>query len=43
MANFDINTAGFCIAGMFVLVWAVAIVYWRFGQVEEKWNAGLAE
>ncbi|HEX6448237.1 MAG TPA: HoxN/HupN/NixA family nickel/cobalt transporter [Trebonia sp.] len=42
MANFNINVAGFCIAGMFVLVWVVAIVYWRAGNVEEKWNANVA-
>jgi len=39
MANFNINIAGFCIAGLFVLVWAVAIAYWRFGKVEDRWSA----
>jgi high-affinity nickel-transport protein len=39
MANFDINVAGFCIAGMFVLVWAVALAYWRWGKVEARWTA----
>jgi nickel/cobalt transporter (NiCoT) family protein len=42
MANFNINVAGFCIAGMFIGVWAVAIVYWRAGKVEDKWNASVA-
>jgi high-affinity nickel-transport protein len=42
MANFDINTAGFCIAGMFVAVWAVALIYWRVGNVETKWTANVA-
>jgi nickel/cobalt transporter (NiCoT) family protein len=42
MANFDITTAGFCIAGMFVAVWAVALVYWRVGNVETKWTANVA-
>src|ERR1700744_938629 len=41
MANFDINVAGFVIAGMFILVWAVALIYWRAGNVEDKWTAGL--
>jgi hypothetical protein len=27
MANFDINLAGFCIAGLFIAVWAVAFIY----------------
>ena len=43
MANFDINVAGFCIAGMFILIWAAAIIYWRVGKVEDKWNAHVAE
>jgi high-affinity nickel-transport protein len=39
MANFNINVAGFCIAGLFVLVWAVALAYWRVGKVEDRWSA----
>ena len=39
MANFDINRAGFAIAGLFVIVWTVAIAYWRIGNVEDKWTA----
>jgi nickel/cobalt transporter (NiCoT) family protein len=39
MANFNINVAGFCIARLFVLVWAVALIYWRVGQVEDRWSA----
>ena len=42
MANFNINLAGFCIAGLFVAVWAVALIYWRVGNVEDKWTAGMA-
>ena len=42
MANFNINVAGFCIAGMFVLVWAVALIYWKVGQVETKWTENVA-
>ncbi len=41
MANFNINVAGFCIAGMFVIVWAVAIAYWRWGKVEIRWSANV--
>jgi len=37
MANFNINHAGFAIAGLFVVVWAVAITYWKFGKVEARW------
>ena len=37
--NFNINSAGFVIVGMFVVTWAIALAYWRFGRVEEKWDA----
>ncbi|MGA2210376.1 MAG: HoxN/HupN/NixA family nickel/cobalt transporter [Acidimicrobiales bacterium] len=37
MANFDINKAGFLIAGLFVVVWVVAVAYWRLGRVEARW------
>ncbi len=41
MENFNINTAGFVIVGMFVLTWAVALCIWKYGHVEEKWSARL--
>jgi high-affinity nickel-transport protein len=37
MANFDINRAGFAVAGLFVVVWLVAIGYWKIGKVEMRW------
>jgi high-affinity nickel-transport protein len=40
-ANFNINTAGYVIVGMFIVSWIVAIVYWRVGHVEERWGARL--
>jgi high-affinity nickel-transport protein len=43
MANFNINVAGFCIAGLFIAVWAAALLYWRLGKVEDRWNANVAE
>jgi high-affinity nickel-transport protein len=42
MANFDINRAGFIVVGLFVVIWAVALAYWKLGNVEEKWERGLA-
>ena len=39
MASFNINVAGFCIAGIFGLVWAVTLAYWRWGDVEHRWTA----
>jgi len=41
MANFNLNVAGFCIAGLFVVVWAAALAYWRLGRVETRWTASV--
>jgi high-affinity nickel-transport protein len=38
IANFDINTAGFVIVGLFVAVWIAAIAVWRFGRIEQRWS-----
>jgi len=37
-ANFNINAAGFTIVGIFVGVWAFALLYWKYGRVEERWE-----
>ena len=39
--NFNINTAGFIIVGMFVVTWALALAVWRFARIEEKWSTGM--
>jgi nickel/cobalt transporter (NiCoT) family protein len=41
MYNFNINTAGFVIVGMFVATWLAALLIWRFGRIEERWSARL--
>jgi len=41
MANFNINLAGFCIAGLFIVVWAGALLFWRLGNVESRWSSDL--
>jgi high-affinity nickel-transport protein len=38
MANFNINTAGFIIVGMFAVTWLVALAIWRFGRIEQRWD-----
>ena len=40
--SFDLNTAGYWIVGTFVLVWAVAVLIWRYGKVEARWEAAAA-
>jgi high-affinity nickel-transport protein len=43
MANFNINVAGFCIAALFLIIWAIAIAYWRYGKVEARWSTPVLE
>jgi high-affinity nickel-transport protein len=42
MASFDINQAGFVIAGLFIVVWILALAIWRFGRIEARWEAAAA-
>ncbi|MBV8955669.1 MAG: HoxN/HupN/NixA family nickel/cobalt transporter [Solirubrobacterales bacterium] len=39
--NFNVNTAGFIIVGMFVFTWMLALAVWRFARIEERWTLGL--
>jgi nickel/cobalt transporter (NiCoT) family protein len=41
--NVDINLLGFVIVAMFVATWAIAIVIWRVGRIEERWSAHLQD
>jgi nickel/cobalt transporter (NiCoT) family protein len=41
MANFNLNTAGFAIVGVFAITWLVALAVWRFGQIERRWDAAM--
>ena len=43
MRGFDINKAGFVIVGVFVVTWAVALSIWRFGRIEQRWDAASAD
>ncbi len=43
LENFNINTAGFVIVGVFVLTWAIALSVWRFGKIEQKWDLAAAK
>ncbi len=38
MANFNINRAGFIIVAMFVVTWMVALLIWRYGHIETRWD-----
>ncbi|MFZ0091969.1 MAG: HoxN/HupN/NixA family nickel/cobalt transporter [Solirubrobacteraceae bacterium] len=39
----DINILGFVIVALFVATWAIALLVWRFGRIEERWTAHLGE
>jgi len=42
MANFDINKAGFVIAGLFAATWLVALLVWRYARIESRWTTSEA-
>jgi high-affinity nickel-transport protein len=35
----NLESVGFVIVGMFVVVWLFALAFWRFGRVEERWGS----
>jgi nickel/cobalt transporter (NiCoT) family protein len=39
MQGFDINKAGYVIVGVFIVTWAAALSIWRFGRIEQRWDA----
>jgi high-affinity nickel-transport protein len=34
---------GYVIVGLFVVVWAVALTYWKVAKVEQRWAARPAD
>src|SRR5712692_3383661 len=43
LLGFNINKAGFVIVGVFVVTWTIALAIWRFGRIEQRWDAGMLE
>ncbi|MFF2409709.1 HoxN/HupN/NixA family nickel/cobalt transporter [Streptomyces sp. NPDC058092] len=43
ISGLDLGNVGYIIVGLFVLVWAVALAYWRIAKVEERWTARAAD
>lgn len=37
--NFNINKAGMIVVGLFVGIWAFALLYWKYGRVEQRWES----
>jgi high-affinity nickel-transport protein len=42
IAGLDLNNVGFLIVGLFVVVWAAAIGYWRLAKLEQRGHPGQA-
>jgi len=42
IGGLDLNAVGYCVVGMFVLTWAVALLVWRYGRIEERWGSTAA-
>lgn len=38
IADIDLDNVGYVIVGLFVVVWAAAIAYWRLAKVEQRWG-----
>ncbi|GAA1897274.1 HoxN/HupN/NixA family nickel/cobalt transporter [Streptantibioticus ferralitis] len=43
ISGIDLNNVGFIIVGLFVVVWACALGYWRLAKVEHRWKPKAAE
>jgi nickel/cobalt transporter (NiCoT) family protein len=43
VAGVDLGNVGYVIVGLFVVVWAAAIAYWRIARVEERWSGRTAD
>ncbi|MFT4043474.1 MAG: HoxN/HupN/NixA family nickel/cobalt transporter [Gordonia sp. (in: high G+C Gram-positive bacteria)] len=41
VAGIDLNILGFVIVGLFVITWAISVLVWRYGRIEERWTARL--
>ncbi len=39
LTGLNINTAGFVIAGVFIVTWVISLAIWHFGRFDAKWEA----
>ena len=39
LGGLNLNAVGFIVVGMFIVTWAVALLIWRYGRIEEKWTS----
>jgi high-affinity nickel-transport protein len=43
VSGMDLNLIGYAIVALFVATWAIALVVWRVGRIEERWAGRLRE
>ncbi|MCF1592230.1 HoxN/HupN/NixA family nickel/cobalt transporter [Streptomyces muensis] len=43
VAGLDLNVIGYVVVGLFFATWAIALLVWKVGRIEEKWTAGMAQ
>ncbi len=43
IGHLDLNDVGYLIVALFAVTWTGALVWWKTGHIEEKWNAGLSK
>ncbi len=41
VSGLNLNMVGYFIVGMFVVTWAIALLVWRYGRIEERWALSL--
>jgi len=41
VGKLDLNLMGYVVVGLFVITWAVALLVWRYGKVEQRWDRRL--
>ncbi|CAN5556436.1 HoxN/HupN/NixA family nickel/cobalt transporter [soil metagenome] len=43
IGSLDLQSVGFFVVGMFIVIWLVALAIWRFGKIEERWSPAETE
>ena len=36
--DFNLNSAGYFIVAAFAIVWAIALLLWKYGRIEQRWH-----
>ncbi|ART72504.1 HoxN/HupN/NixA family nickel/cobalt transporter [Mycobacterium dioxanotrophicus] len=43
LAAINLDYAGYLIVGLFIVSWLIAVAVWKFGRIEHRWSAKLAD